>query len=250
MAVLWSRTIGENHYEVRAAGRSVRLYRNGVHHTQYNPVRPLAGSVWDLLVLPALHRPEGELREALILGFGAGAAGRLLHELLGFRRVVGIELDPVHLSIADGFFDCGECCELLAADAVEWVQGGGDGSRHDLIIDDLYAEDSGYPVRMAPMDLDWCRRLAAMLTPGGMLVFNLVEPGKVRTLPPARDPALRKRFPHRRVFRIQGYENRVVAFSARPLDPARLREGLLRIGRIHPRCYGVARHYISRPLSA
>lgn len=249
MAILWRRLIGENYYEVRTAGQSLRLYRNGVHHTQYNPDRPLSGSVWDLLVLPALHRPQGELRDALILGFGAGAAGRLLHDLLGFQRIVGIELDPVHLSIADGFFECGDRCELLAADAVEWVQGGGDGHRYDFIIDDLYAEDSGYPVRMAPMDIQWCRRLAGLLNPEGMLVFNLIEPEKVRSLPPVRDAALRKRFPHRRVFSIRGYENRVVAFSAKPLDSARLREGLLRIGRIHPRCYGVSRHYISRPLS-
>ena len=145
MAILWSRLIGENHYEVRTAGRSLRLYRNGVHHTQYNPERPLAGSIWDLLVLPALHRPEGELHEGLILGFGAGAAGRLLRDQLGFDRVVGIDLDPVHLSIADGYFDCSEGCQLVAADAVEWVNGGGDGGQYDLIIDDLYAEEDFYP---------------------------------------------------------------------------------------------------------
>ena len=245
MAILWSQVIEENHYEVRTAGRSLRLYRNGVHHTQYNPDRPIAGSVWDLLVLPALHRPHGELREGLILGFGAGAAGRLLRDQLDFDRIVGIDLDPVHLSIADGFFECSEGCQLVAADAVEWLEGGGDGGRYDLIIDDLYAEEDFYPVRIAPMDLDWCHRLVDLLTPAGMLVFNLIEPGKVRSLPPARDAALRKRFPHRRVFSIQGYENRVVAFSANPLDSQRLREGLLRIGRTHPRCYGVGRHYQS-----
>lgn len=248
MAILWSRLIGENHYEVRSAGRSLRLYRNGVHHTQYNPDRPLAGSIWDLLVLPALHRPQGELREALILGFGAGAAGRILREQLDFDRIVGIDLDPVHLSVADGFFNCGEGFELMAADAVEWVQDGGDGRTYDLIIDDLYSEDSCYPVRVAPMDVDWCRQLVAQLSPQGMLIFNLIEPGKVRTLPPLRDTALRKRFPHRRVFSVQGYENRVVAFSPNPFDSKYLREGLLRVGRKYPRCYGVGRHYQSRPL--
>ena len=60
-----------------------------------------------------MHRPQGELRKGLILGFGAGAAGRLLRDQLGFERVVGIDLDPVHLSIADGFFECSEGCQLL-----------------------------------------------------------------------------------------------------------------------------------------
>ena len=248
MAVLWDQVIDGNHYEVRTAGRSLRLYRNGVHHTQYNPDRPLAGSVWDLLVLPALHRPEGELCKGLILGFGAGAAGRLLRDQLGFERVVGIDLDPVHLSIADGFFECSEGCQLVAADAVEWVQNGGDGDRYDLIIDDLYSEEDFYPVRMAPVDRDWCHRLVDMLSPVGMLIFNLIEPSKVRSLPPARDAELRKYFPYRRVFSIEGYENRVVVFSPNPMDSDLLRVGLLRIGRIHPHCYGVGRHYQSRSL--
>lgn len=248
MSILWSRLIEGNQYEVRSAGHSLRLYRNGVHHTQYNADRPLAGSVWDLLVLPALHRKEGELTDALILGFGAGAAGRLLQDLLGFKRIVGIDLDPVHLSIADGFFDCGAGYELMAADAVEWVQNGGDDKRYDFIIDDLYSEESGYPMRVAPMDLEWCRSLANLLSSDGLLVFNLIEPDKVGNLPPMRDCALRKRFPYRQMCRIKGYENRVVAFSPKPFDSSLLREGLLRIGRAHPRCYGVGRHYISSNL--
>ena len=114
------RNIEGNLYEVRSAGATLRLYRNGVHHSQYNPNRPLGGSIWDLLVLPALHRPAHSIREALVLGFGAGAIGRLLKDLVGVERIVGVELDEIHLSIADGFFECSEGCELVAADAVEW----------------------------------------------------------------------------------------------------------------------------------
>ena len=33
MASLWDQVINGSHYEVRTAGRSLRLYRNGVHHT-------------------------------------------------------------------------------------------------------------------------------------------------------------------------------------------------------------------------
>lgn len=248
MAIVWSQRVGENHYEVRSAGKSLRLYRNGVHHTQYNPQRPLAGSVWDLLILPALHHPIGSLKSALILGFGAGAAGRMLQELLYFDQITGIDLDPIHLSIANGFFDCVEGCDLIAADAVEWVTEGGDGTRYDLIIDDLYAEDCGYPQRVAPLDLKWCRQLYQQLSPQGILVFNMIEPQKVPFLPPLTNPSLRRRLPHHRVFSIGGYENRVVAFSAKPFDPALLKSGLLRIGRTYPRCYGVGRHYRSRTL--
>ena len=106
MAILWQQTIDDNHYEVRTAGGSVRLYRNGVNHSQWNPKRPLSGSIWDLITLPTLHRPLNSLEDVLILGFGAGSVGRQISELVMPERIVGIELDPIHLSIADGFFEC------------------------------------------------------------------------------------------------------------------------------------------------
>jgi len=40
VGVLWETTEGGMHYSVRSAGDSVRLYTNGVFHTQWNPSRP------------------------------------------------------------------------------------------------------------------------------------------------------------------------------------------------------------------
>ncbi|QKQ25565.1 hypothetical protein [Candidatus Reidiella endopervernicosa] len=57
MALLWYRKEGESRYEVRSAGATRRLYTNGVFHSQYNPNRPISGSVWGLLMLPALYYP-------------------------------------------------------------------------------------------------------------------------------------------------------------------------------------------------
>lgn len=243
MAVLWKRNIEGNLYEVRSAGATLRLFRNGVHHSQFNPNRPLGGCIWDLLALPALHLPQGSIREALILGFGAGALGRVLKEVVQPERIVGVELDEIHLTIADGFFECSEGCELVAADAVEWARDGAEGGSFDFILDDLYGEEDGIPVRCAPMDLDWCRTLADLVTPGGMLVFNLVEPEKVPHLPLLKNRELRKRFKYAKVFSMEGYENRIVAFSESLLEASLLRENLLRVGRAHPACYGIGKHY-------
>ena len=248
MAILWQYSAGDDHYEVRSAGSSVRLYRNGVHHSQWNPRRPLAGSVWDLLALPALHRAPGAVETVCILGFGAGAAAGVLRAVAGVEQIVGVELDPLHLSVADGFFECAEGCELVAADAVEWVRDGAEGGRFDFILDDLYGEEEGMPVRCAPLDLDWCRTLASLLNPGGLLVFNLVEPEKIPHLPPLKSRELRKRFKHVKVFRMDGYENRIVAFSESPLETGLLRQHLLKVGRVHPACYGVGKHYITEVL--
>ena len=72
MATIWEQNIEGKLYEVRTAGASVRLYRNGVNHSQWNPNRPLTGSIWDLITLPTLYRPTRTIDDVLILGFGRG----------------------------------------------------------------------------------------------------------------------------------------------------------------------------------
>lgn len=248
MAIIWSQTIESNHYEVRSAGATLRLYRNGVNHSQWNPNRPLSGCIWDLIALPALYQPERSIETVLMLGFGAGTVARKLRELLAPKRIVGIERDTIHLSIADGFFDCTEGCELVAADAVEWVHEEAaepEAAKFDLIIDDLYAEEAGMAMRCAPLDLAWCRQLANLLKPGGMLVFNLIEPCKVSHLPPLTDSTLRKQFPHAKIFRRQGYENRIAAFSYHPFKTELFKRQLNAICRRYPRCRGVDKRYRS-----
>ncbi|CAI8320218.1 MAG: Polyamine aminopropyltransferase [Opitutia bacterium UBA7350] len=244
MAILWQYSTGEDYYEVRSAGSSVRLYRNGVHHSQWNPKRPLAGSVWDLLALPALHRTTEGIETACILGFGAGAAAGVLGVAAGIKQIVGVELDPLHLSVADGFFGCSAGVELVTGDAVEWVRTHSKEGSYDLIIDDLYGELDGEPVRYAPLDDVWFGEMVELLRPGGMLVLNLIEPDKVPHLPPMRNAELGARFPYRKVFWLEGYENRVVAFSERPLKAENFRARLRNLCRAYPACYGVGRRYL------
>jgi spermidine synthase len=183
-----------------------------------------------------------------MLGFGAGTVARKLRELVEPKQIVGIELDPIHLSIAEGFFDCGEGCELVAADAVEWVREEGAESEpvtFDMIIDDLYAEEAEMAVRCAPLDLEWCRNLAKLVNPGGLLVFNLIEPRKVPHLPLLTDATLRAQFPYAKLFRMDGYENRIVAFSGKPLDWHVYQDQLREAYRRFPRCRGSAKRYIA-----
>ena len=244
MAIMWQQELAGNFYEVRTAGASIRLYRNGVNHSQWNPNRPLAGSIWDLLTLPALYREPETIKDVLVLGFGAGAVGRQLAELIHPQRIVGIELDPIHLSIADGFFECPAVCELVAADAVEWVQQSCGDQRFDVIIEDLYGEADGIPVRCVPMDTAWCEVLAQMLRPGGILIFNMIEPRKVKHLPIFRSVKLRLRFTQSVMYRIEGYENRVIAFSDQPFDRGAFQANLGVIRKKYPACQGVTKRYV------
>lgn len=242
MAILWSYTDEVNHYEVRTAGESIRLYRNGVHHSQWNPKRPLSGSIWDLLALPVMHRAQGSIRTACILGFGAGAVASVLQAVASIEDLVGVELDAMHLSIADGFFNCAEGCELVAGDAVAWAQENKE-TKYDFVLDDLYSEENGIPVRCAPLDLEWFNCLASMVAPAGVLALNLVEPEKIPHLPPMKVGELKKRFPYRKIFSMKGYENRVVAFSDCPFDPDSFADNLKQTLQNYPACRGVKQRY-------
>ena len=54
MAVLWQQVCGGQRYEVRSAGKSRRMYVDGVLHSQHHSGRAVSGSVWDLLLLGAM----------------------------------------------------------------------------------------------------------------------------------------------------------------------------------------------------
>ncbi len=244
MAIIWSEVIDGNHYEVRTAGASMRLYRNGVHHSQFNPHRPLSGGIWDLLTVTALYRQPESIDRALILGFGAGAAGRLLIDLAGPEQIVGIDLDPIHLSVADSFFECSQGCELLAADAIEWVHATSEhNDQYDWILDDLYGEEDGLPVRCGPKSADWFRRLAARVAQDGMLVINLVEPSDVKSLPILTDSQLQNQFPHVIQLSMSAYDNRVLALSGRPFSQTLFDSRLEAFCQQFPRCRGVEAKY-------
>ncbi|MEL7497397.1 MAG: hypothetical protein AAFN77_07275 [Planctomycetota bacterium] len=247
MAILWSAEIDGNRYEVRTAGASLRLYRNGVHHSQFNPNRPLSGGIWDLLTITALYREPATIDRGLILGFGAGAAGRLLRELVEPTGIVGIDMDPVHLSIADGFFDCGQGCELIAADAVDWVNQTTSDREHrptfDWVLDDLYGEVDSIPVRVGPTSLKWFRNLSKLVADDGMLVVNLVEPDEVKSLPIFHHREMIRRFPHAVELSMQAYDNRVLALSRKPFVQSELKQRLKGFLQRFPACRGVQKKY-------
>lgn len=180
MALLWQESRHGLRHEVRTAGRTVRLYTNGVCHSEYNPRRPVTGSYIDLLFLPALFRPPGEIRRVLVLGVGGGTIIRLLHDHLRPEAIVGVEHNLSHLRIARRFFGLDDLdFDLRIADAAWWVRERREG-RYDLIIDDLFSDACGEPRRAVVADTGWFTALRRLLNPGGVLVIDFPDMGDFR----------------------------------------------------------------------
>jgi len=206
-----------------------------VHHSQWNPNRPFAGSIWDLLSLPADWIPTPTPPRALILGLGAGTVARQIECTFGITGITGIDLDPVHLSIATGFFDLPPERELIEGDAVEWIET--QVREWDFIVDDLSSESTDrVPIRNAPSGPGWFRTLEARLSKRGILVYNELEPDSIRNHPILQVPDLRAAFAAAGCLQIDGYDNRVLVFSRGEIESCALNASLDRIIARFPCC--------------
>lgn len=225
MAVIWRKVEGDTRYEVRQAGNSLRLYTNGVFHSQYNPKQPVTGNVWDLLMLPAFFQPQ-QVRRVLVLGVGGGTVIRQLNHFLKPELIVGVELNPVHLEIArDHFGVAEENVELHEADAIWWLRQYR-GERFDLIIEDLFTDSDGEPERVVAADGKWMRHLLRQLTPRGTLVINFGSSQELRASAWFSETSLREKLPAAFKLTTPLYENAIGAFLRNPAESGDLRRHL------------------------
>ncbi|WP_299593177.1 class I SAM-dependent methyltransferase [uncultured Microbulbifer sp.] len=225
MALVWHKQVGDSRYEVRSHGATVRLYSNGVFHSQWNPNDPLKGSLWELLFLPVFFLPQGQVRRVLILGVGGGALIRLLQRFIAPETIVGVDIDRHHLTVARRFFGV-RGAELICADAREFVaeQGADEGSApFDVIVDDLFGHSDGVAERAIAADPAWCMRLMNLLSPDGLVVSNFGSRQELRASG-WRTPALRQQLQGAWSAELPEYENSIGIFSRSPLHRKALAE--------------------------
>ena len=226
MAVIWQRRLNATHYEVRSAGRSRRLYTDGVFHSQFNPTQPVTGGVWDLLMLPAFFYPAGTIQRILMLGVGGGTVIRQLMRFLSPTAIVGVELNPVHLYVARRFFGIAhDRVHLVEADGVEWLNRY-QGPPFDLIIDDLFGERDGEPVRAVAANARWLTTLVSRLAPKGLLTANFASTEALRSCAYFTNARVRRHF--KAAFQLSNpqEENAVGAFLRQDSDSRILRDRL------------------------
>ena len=234
MAILWQKEIAGSRYEVRQAGRTRRLYADGVFHSQFNPGQPIAGSLWDLLLLPAFFYPPNSIKRILVLGVGGGAVIQLFQQFLKPRRIVGVEINPHHLYIARRFFCVTqENVELHQANAINWVDEY-DGAPFDMVVDDLFGEQQGQPVRAVQVDRDWLLSLDRIISNDGLLVTNFVSRKEFKQCRYFSDRDIHDRF--NCAFQLTGpqYENAIGVFLKKPSTQRILRKHLSNNARLNP----------------
>ncbi|MBL1275620.1 MAG: oxidoreductase [Ectothiorhodospiraceae bacterium] len=225
MALLWQKQTRDTCYEVRTAGRTRRLYTNGVFHSQYHPDRAVCGGVWDLLVLPVFFRPPGRIKRVLLLGVGGGSAIRMLHHFLGPVDITGVELSKTHLQVARQFFGIKKSMATLHhADAVRWLNDY-DGPPFDLIIDDLFGSEDDVE-RAVPADKTWCTTLVQNLNKNGMLVMNFIGSKAVRKSACVAEPSIARYFKSSFQLSLPAYENVIGVFLGAPSNATLLRANL------------------------
>lgn len=212
MAIVWKNTINKKVYEVRSAGASRRLYTNGVFHSQWNPIRPITGSIWDLLALPVLFTDTRKIKRVLLLGVGGGAVAQVLEQFIQADEITGIELDAVHIMIAKKYFGLDSIhVTLINDDAISWLHSY-NGEPFDLIVEDLFSEHLGEPTRIIELDRNWFTFLNKNLSGDGILVVNTIGPKQIRNSAFVEIAAVNKYFKTAFRLTLPTYENAVCAF--------------------------------------
>lgn len=234
MAVIWNKRVNGTHYEVRTAGHSCRLYTDGVLHSQYNSGRPLAGGVWDLLMLPAFFYPANSIQRVLVLGVGGGAVIRLIHRFVQPKKMIGIELNRVHIQVAKKYFGVTlHMAELKQADALLWLTRYR-GPPFDMIIDDLFYEQDGEPVRAVDPTETWFDLINSNLTNHGQLVMNFVGYQQLRHCAFFKIRRIKRSY--KSAFQISRpyYANSIGVFLKANSSSKTLRENLVAVPALNP----------------
>jgi len=222
MALIWTKTKSDTRYEVRSAGNSLRLYTNGIFHSQWNDKKILSGHLWDLFLLPIFFSKKAP-KNALVLGVGGGAAIKQLNHFFPECEVKGVDIDSTHLYIATRFFSCNrQTNTLVHGDAIRFIKQ--NRKRYDLIIEDVFSgsiERKADAVRTIDTNTEWLKKLNKSLTKSGILIINMESLRQAKAL--KRNTKLKDLgFNASFTFTTPRYENTIVVLTKQQTNTQQL----------------------------
>ena len=235
MAILWERKQHGVLYQVRTAGKTRRLYADGVCHTQYHPDKIVTGSVWDLLLLPAFFLSPNTTKNVLMLGLGGGALVHLYKHFIHPDKVTAVELDETHIYVAKRFFKLKQSAvDIVQGDAHAWLHKYR-GPSFDIIIDDLFSHQDGIPQRAVEANQSWFEVLTRNVKEQGLLVMNFADRQELNASAYKKNTSIENRFRSVYQFSNRILENRIVVFSKENLDKTVFRNNLEQYPELDPK---------------
>lgn len=239
MALIWQKKVlqadgSTNDYQIKNAGKSLRLYRNKVFHTQYHPERRVTGDIWDLLLVASLKIPAQS--RVLILGAGGGAIVNLLQHFISPQQIDVVDLDPTILYLCERFFlKQKHNVKLIEYEAKSFLERAESTlnvqeiCQYDLIVEDLYGEENGQPKRAFVFDKSWLDLLAKHLTSDGRLVVNFESSKALLSSPALKTKTILSEQGFRSNIRFSSpkYQNSIALFSRQDIKSSELRQAVL-----------------------
>ena len=161
-----------------------------------------------------------------MLGVGGGSVIQLLHKHVQPEEIIGIELNPVHISVAKRFFGVNnKMAKLYAADAISWMEKY-KGPPFDMIIDDLFGEVDGEGVRPIPLNAKWLNLLNKHTTRKGLIVANTVDSKILKESAYFNNKQVTRCFKNAFQLTVPQLENTVAAFLKRESTSKILRKNI------------------------
>ncbi len=241
MAILWCKQTTSARYEVRKAGNSIRLYTDGIFHSQWNASRPFAGHLWDFLFLPVCFVASfPKVPRALVLGVGGGTVINLLQRYTDAKDIMAVDLDEQHFYVAKKFFKVTDGNANVDF-SCEYAQNFVSGSKHkyDYVLEDLFMSESAgsaNAVRAVEADAFWFRELDKKLKTTGVLVMNFESSSQLRKVLRKREISATS-FTSVIEITMPRYENAVAVLAKKPLDMATFYKNIEALGKTLPANY-------------
>ena len=149
----------------------------------------------------------------LMLGVGGGSAIHQMNRLLNPRTITGIEIDPVHLYVAKKYFGLvADNINLVQADANTWLCKFR--RNFDIIVDDLFIDAVGDPIRPFEPNINWLSTIEKRLNKSGIFIQNHLS---IKTALEAAE-ALHSQFHSALGLTMPHYANVVLVMFRNPLQ--------------------------------
>ena len=191
------------HAVVDTAHQQVQIWKSdkqcefrvaGAIHAWWHEKKFLTGLAWDNIAAASLLRPAGPPQSILMLGLAGGTAMRILRQLLPDCRLVAVDIDSEIVALAELNMRLDTLgIEIHLADAYAWIAGCRE--KFDVVIDDVYLAGHDDVFRPGKSDAGQISALKRLLTPGGLLLANLVNGPGHRAMQMRTRAAFREGFP-------------------------------------------------------